>query len=215
MLDWRNLVVLDENAEPDMFLMDTLDKNHLQGPVLDLGCGNFRASLPLVVRHNLVGLTGVDGNRWLIEDLQKDPIVAQLGIQCIHASLPEYDIGIEKWGVIICTQTLFLLPKRKAVMVLEQIKQGLKSGGIFYLETFHRDDNRFASMYPAKDEVDTFFYESPCGHHGVVCGFTHEEIVTMFLKDNCVLVAQDDGSYDQAQNNDGPKHLVKLILQKN
>lgn len=213
-LDWRNLTVLGEPLEPDMFLMDTLEGDSLQGPILDLGCGAFRTSLPLAVRHDLIqGFTGVDANPELIEALRADPMISQLGINVAEASLEKFEIGVGCWGVTICTQTLFLLPKSQAVKVLEQIKIGLKTGGVFYLEVFHRDDGRFLGMWEVEDEKDTFWYDSPCGQHGVVCAFDHDEVIKMFLEDfRCI--GKDDGSYGRSDDNEEPKNLVRLIFQK-
>lgn len=211
-LDWRNLTVLDERIELDMFLMDALENVELESPVLDLGCGNFRTSLPLAMRHGVKDITGVDGNHWLVKDLQADPVISQLGIQVAEATLEKFEIGQGKWGVIICTQTLFLLPKSEALKILEKVRAGLKPGGVFYLETFHRNDSRFAG-YRQSDEEDTFIYSTPCGHHGVVCAFDHEEVITIF-SEGFKLIARDDGSYDSEDNGEEPKNLVRLIFQK-
>lgn len=119
---------------PNDFLASVIDKIP-QGKILSLAEGEGRNAVYLASRGYQV--TGVDGSEVGLHKARELAAEHCVTITTIHADLNEFEIEPEHWeGIISCychVPSIIRIPLHKAVV------RGLKSGGVFVLEAFSKE----------------------------------------------------------------------------
>lgn len=117
--------------EPNDFLVSMLDKLPA-GKVLCLGDGEGRNSVWLAEQG--FDVTAVDLSEVGLAKANKLAKSRGVNITTVHKDLADYDIGVERWDVIV---SIFChLPPSLRADVHRRCKMGLRQGGMLLLEAY-------------------------------------------------------------------------------
>lgn len=118
-------------TEPNDFLKDNC--HYLpKGRVLSLAEGEGRNAVYLACQGYAV--TAVDSSSVGIEKGKKLAALHNVNVEFILADLAEFDMGVSCWDAII---SIFCpVPGSVRQMLHEQVKRGLKAGGVFLVEAY-------------------------------------------------------------------------------
>jgi SAM-dependent methyltransferase len=108
------------------------------GAVLDLACGHGRHAVPLAGRGYRV--TGLDLSRVFLRRAEEDARAAGVDVRWVHGDMREIPFDAEFDAVLnIFTAFGYFDAEDEDLGVLRQVRKALKPGGVFVLETLHRD----------------------------------------------------------------------------
>ncbi len=106
--------------------------------LLDLACGHGRHAIPLAQRGYRV--TGQDLSRVFLRRAEEDARAAGVSVRWRHGDMRQIAFDAEFDAVInIFTAFGYFDSEDEDLAVLRQVRKALKSGGVFLLETMHRD----------------------------------------------------------------------------
>lgn len=106
--------------------------------ILDLCCGHGRHSIPLAQRGYRV--TGLDLSRVFLDRAEAAAQGAGVSVRWVHSDMRHIPFEGEFDAVInMFTAFGYLESQAEDRKVLAQVAQALKPGGVFLLETIHRD----------------------------------------------------------------------------
>ena len=131
---WDERYSADEYAygkEPNEFLAKNYEAIP-KGKVLSLAEGEGRNAVFLAKQGYLV--TAVDGSQVGLEKARKLAEENGVEIECIHADLVEFDLGVAKWDGII--SIFFPLPAAQRTELYKKVIAGLKPNGVFLVEAY-------------------------------------------------------------------------------
>lgn len=117
------------NPKPNAFLVEAV-KQRKPGEALDVGMGQGRNALHLAKQGWEV--TGVDISAVAIAQAQEEARRQGLKLATAYQSADEFDFGTGRWD-LVCF--LYFGPRR----YVDKVRQGLKPGGLVFVEGFHRD----------------------------------------------------------------------------
>lgn len=130
-------------TSPNEFLVSVVDKIP-KGKVLSLAEGEGRNAVYLASLGYQV--TGVDGSEVGLHKAVELAAERGVAITTIHADLNEFEIEPEQWdGIIACychVPSAIRIPLHKAAV------RGLKSGGVFVLEAFSKEQLAYGTGGP-------------------------------------------------------------------
>ena len=108
------------------------------GAVLDLACGHGRHAIPLAQRGYRV--TGQDFSRVFLRRAEEDTRAAGVHVRWVHGDMRQIAFEAEFDAVInIFTAFGYFDTEDEDLAVLRQVRKALRPGGVFLLETMHRD----------------------------------------------------------------------------
>jgi SAM-dependent methyltransferase len=120
--------------------VDFLAETAGSGPVLELGIGTGRLAIPLVERG--INLQGVDSSNEMVSKLRSKP--GGEDIPVIMGDFSTAELGGPYDLIFIAFNTLFaILSQDEQVAVFERVGDALNPGGVFVVEAFVPDPNRF------------------------------------------------------------------------
>jgi len=106
--------------------------------MLDLACGHGRHAVPLAQRGYRV--TGQDLSQVFLRRAEGDARTAGVSVRWLHGDMREIPFEAEFDAVInIFTAFGYFETEAEDLEVLRQVREALKPGGVFLLETMHRD----------------------------------------------------------------------------
>ena len=110
----------------------------LERAVLDLACGHGRHAIPLAQRGYRV--TGQDLSQVFLRRAEDDARAAGVSVRWRHGDMRQIPFEAEFDAVInIFTAFGYFDAEDEDLEVLRQVHKALKPGGVFLLETMHRD----------------------------------------------------------------------------
>jgi ubiquinone/menaquinone biosynthesis C-methylase UbiE len=117
---WTNLHVKPEEE------VVNFSKIINKGPVLDLGCGNCRNSLPFLEKN--IGCVGLDFSKGMVREAKKFLTKRNLNENLVIGSLEELPFKKGSFLLVMCIRTLHHLEKRKLrLKALQEMKRvGIK-----------------------------------------------------------------------------------------
>jgi len=119
---------------PNDFLVSVIDRIP-KGKILSLAEGEGRNAVYLASRG--YDVTGVDGSEVGLRKAEELATERGVAITTIHADLSEFEIEPEQWdGIIAC---YCHLPSAIRIPLHQAAVRGLKSGGVFVLEAFSKE----------------------------------------------------------------------------
>lgn len=108
------------------------------GAVLDLACGHGRHAIPLAQRGYRV--TGQDLSRVFLRRAEEDARAAGVHVRWLHGDMRVIPFEAEFDAVInVFTAFGYFETEDEDLEVLRQLRKALRPGGVFLLETMHRD----------------------------------------------------------------------------
>jgi SAM-dependent methyltransferase len=128
---------------PNDFLVSIVDKIP-RGKILSLAEGEGRnAVYPASLGY---GVTGVDGSEVGLRKAEELATERGVAITTVHADLSEFEIKPEHWdGIIAC---YCHLPSAIRIPLHQAVVRGLKSGGVFVLEAFSKEQLDYGTGGP-------------------------------------------------------------------
>ncbi len=106
--------------------------------ILDLCCGHGRHAIPLAQRGYKV--TGQDLSEVFLREAEKEAQVQDVHVHWLHGDMRNIPFEKEFEAVInIFTAFGYLEDQDEDQKVLQQVSKALKPGGLFLLETLHRE----------------------------------------------------------------------------
>ena len=106
--------------------------------LLDLACGHGRHAIPLAQRGYRV--TGQDLSQVFLRRAEADARAAGVSVRWLHGDMRQIPFEAEFDGLInIFTAFGYLESEDEDLDVLRQVRKALRPGGLFLLETMHRD----------------------------------------------------------------------------
>lgn len=136
------------SKEPNHLLVETVSKLR-PGTALDVAMGQGRNALYLASRGWKV--TGVDFADEGVRLAREAAAARHLSLDAVNADLDKYDFGTNKWDLV----TFLYVPKHPGWV--ERAQRGVKRGGLFVLEFFHRGDADAADQGYATGELEALF----------------------------------------------------------
>ena len=108
------------------------------GAVLDLACGHGRHAIPLAQHGYRV--TGQDLSRFFLSRAEEEARAAGVAVRWIHSDMRviPFDAVFDA-AINIFTAFGYFDAEDEDLEVLRQVRRALKPGGVFLLETMHRD----------------------------------------------------------------------------
>ena len=131
----------DPGIRPTPLLQRVVDEHHL-GPgtrALDLACGRGRNALFLAERGLTV--TAVDVSEVALEHCRRAAQDRGVEIETVRTDLTKWDLGENRWGLIVDT---YFLDRR----LLHRAPRALRPGGLFVLEHFTVEHPAVSSYGP-------------------------------------------------------------------
>jgi cyclopropane fatty-acyl-phospholipid synthase-like methyltransferase len=153
--NWKKFIEATKSRQPIGFLVDIVKKGEVSGLALDLGCGAGADARYLAEKGFKV--VAVDNNAEAIS--QAKQVCAGLDVEVVAADVTNFEIEPEKYSLIVSWNTLPFLQKEKAKEVLENIKRGLKKGGLFVFCVLGKKDeysNKEKMSFWDLDEFEKF-----------------------------------------------------------
>jgi SAM-dependent methyltransferase len=147
--------------EPDDLLVKAI-QDRKPGSALDLGTGQGRNSLYLAEKGWRT--TGVDFSEVAIADAQAEALKRGLSVKYVMADLAGYDLGQEKWDLILYSYMQSWL-KSAPLDHAKRVRTALKPGGILIIEGFAGKEAPTAVAFDGNELLRTFadlrvlFYE--------------------------------------------------------
>jgi SAM-dependent methyltransferase len=106
--------------------------------ILDLCCGHGRHAIPLAQRGYMV--TGLDLSEVFLREAEKEALAKGVHVDWLHGDMRNIPFENEFDAVInIFTAFGYLEDQGEDQKVLQQVCKALKSGGLFLIETIHRE----------------------------------------------------------------------------
>ncbi len=128
---------------PNDFLVSVVDRLP-RGKILSLAEGEGRNAVYLASLGYLV--TGVDGSEVGLRKAAELAAERGVAITTVHADLGKYEIEPEQWdGIIAC---YCHLPSDIRIPLHQAAVRGLKSGGVFVLEAFSKEQLAYGTGGP-------------------------------------------------------------------
>ena len=128
---------------PNEFLVSVVDRIP-QGKILSLAEGEGRNAVYLASLGYQV--TGVDGSEVGLRKAVELATGRGVAITTIHADLSEFEIEPEQWdGIIAC---YCHLPSAIRIPLHQAAVRGLKTGGVFVLEAFSKEQLAYGTGGP-------------------------------------------------------------------
>lgn len=118
------------NHKPNQLLVDTV-KGRKPGVALDLLMGQGRNALYLAAQGWKV--TGVDISDEGLKLARETAAKQKLKLDAIEADIDKWDLGTDRWDLIT------MIYAGNDHKLVDKAKAGLKKGGLFVLEYFHKD----------------------------------------------------------------------------
>lgn len=134
--NWKKFIEATKSRQPIGFLIDIVKKGEVSGLALDLGCGAGVDARYLA--ENGFKVVAVDNNAEAIS--QAKEVCAGLDVEVVAADVKNFEIEPEKYSLIVSYNILPFLKKEEAKKVLENIKKGLKKGGLFVFYILGKKD---------------------------------------------------------------------------
>ena len=100
---------------------------HLQGDVLDLGCG--LGNLACAAASRGARVTALDAAASAIENLEHRAREENLGVKALQCDLRGWR-PVQEWDAIACIGLLMFFPCAQARAVLGAIRSGVRAGGV-------------------------------------------------------------------------------------
>ena len=120
--------------KPNQLVVHALEKFVIRkDAALDLGAGNLRDS-KFMIEQGFVLVVAVDSSR---ESLAFKTDKIELKIMPIEKFMPKKD----SFDFVSCCNTLFFLTPKQIANVFQNVKEGLRSGGIFICNVLGKDDD--------------------------------------------------------------------------
>ncbi len=135
--------------EPNDFLKSEIQIFKPNSKILCLAEGEGRNAIFLAEHKHEV--TAIDYSKEGLIKLSSLANERNLHIKTICADLTHYKIELNKWDAIICIFGHFPQQLRKSVF--KQIYKGLKKGGIFLMEAYHKDQLKYKTGGPQVEEL--------------------------------------------------------------
>jgi SAM-dependent methyltransferase len=135
--------------EPNVFLKSKIQFFKPHSKVLCLAEGEGRNAV-FLAEHNH-DVTAVDYSHVGLNKLQNLASEKNLTIETVCIDLNHYKIDENKWDAIICIFGHFPQDLRK--IIFKQIYYGLKLGGVFLMEAYHKDQLNYKSGGPQVSEL--------------------------------------------------------------
>ncbi len=130
-------------AEPDALL--TAFSDRLEGPVLDIGCGQGRHALWLARRG--VPVVGIDPSRVAVQTLRV--AAADLPLEVHQASTESWQAAPGSYGGVLCLGLIPLIPVDEIASVILRCLSWTRPGGLVLLTAFTTDpDHPVAGTFP-------------------------------------------------------------------
>jgi 2-polyprenyl-3-methyl-5-hydroxy-6-metoxy-1,4-benzoquinol methylase len=121
------------NVKPNQLLVDTV-KGKPPGAALDLMTGQGRNAVFLASQGWKT--TGVDISDEGLRIAQASAASQKVKLETVNADVETWDIGKDRWDLIA------MIYAGDDPQQIERAKLGLKSGGLFVLETFHKEGEK-------------------------------------------------------------------------
>jgi 2-polyprenyl-3-methyl-5-hydroxy-6-metoxy-1,4-benzoquinol methylase len=159
------------------------------GPVLELGCGTGRLTIPLA--SNGFDISGLDSSESMLRRARSKTRDAGVGVTWILGDMRAFDLG-RKFTMIFCPLGTFNHLRRDDVaQCLSAVRDHLLPGGHFALDTFNSDDSDKAPY----DDVHGF------------SSFTRSEIEAFLASSGFDVVAMY-GDYGRSEYSKDSKRLI-------
>jgi SAM-dependent methyltransferase len=152
MSQWNERYSIDEyyyGTEPNEFLKAHASRIPTHGKVLCLAEGEGRNAVYLASLGYQV--TAVDGSKVGLEKLQKLAKLRGVSVEAVVADLAEYTIEPGTWDAIVSIWCH--VPKTLRESLHLNSVRGLKTGGVFALESYHPRQLEFKSGGPPSAEL--------------------------------------------------------------
>lgn len=118
-------------GEPSAILVQAV-KGLRPGKALDFGMGIGRNALWLAAQG--WDVTGIDISDVAVNKVKKEAAAKQLKVDAVLADIRQYDLGREKWDLIVAANMHDL-----TVENAPRLRAALKPGGLLVIEGFHAD----------------------------------------------------------------------------
>jgi cyclopropane fatty-acyl-phospholipid synthase-like methyltransferase len=135
--------------EPNEFLKTKIQIFKPNSKLLCLAEGEGRNAVFLAEHNHHV--TAIDYSQEGLNKLQKFAAEKNLNIETNCVDLNHYKIEENKWDAMICVFGHFTPDLRS--FVFKQVYNGLKSGGIFLMEAYHKDQLNYKTGGPQVSEL--------------------------------------------------------------
>lgn len=139
-------------TEPDDVLVRAL-AGRLAGSAVDLGMGQGRNTLYLAEKGWRT--TGVDFSEIAVNDAKAEAARRHLAFETTIADLDTYDLGKEKWDLILLSYMQSWL-KTSRLDHRTRIQMALRPGGILVIEGFAGPDGPTAASFDTNELPRTF-----------------------------------------------------------
>jgi SAM-dependent methyltransferase len=136
-------------VEPNEFLKMNINLLKPHSKVLCLAEGEGRNAV-FIAEHNHQ-VTAVDYSKEGLNKLDKLAMQRNLTVETICVDLNGYKIDSNVWDAIICVFGHFPSDLRKSVF--KQVYNGLKTGGVFIMEAYHKDQLNYKTGGPQVSEL--------------------------------------------------------------
>ena len=136
-------------TEPNVFLKSKIQDFKPKSKILCLAEGEGRNAV-FLAEHNH-DVTAVDYSEEGLNKLKLLTKQRNLDIEIICIDLNHYKIEENKWDAIICIFGHFPEPLRQTVF--KQVYKGLKKGGVFLMEAYHKDQLNYKTGGPQVAEL--------------------------------------------------------------
>ncbi len=113
---------------------------HLQGIILDAGCGNGRNSKELARRADCV--IALDASRAMLEKAKKN-LAGLKNVQIIHAGMQEIPVADQQVDAVVCFAAFHHLRPAEQPAALAEFFRVLKTGGVLCMTVWNRQQPRF------------------------------------------------------------------------
>ena len=110
---------------------------------LDLGCGTGN-NLKFLINYGFNKVIGIDGSKSAIEEAKK--IVKSKKCKLICADFNKYDLGNNKYDLIIDRGSVTHNTKQSINKILNKIKKGLTKNGILISHMFSTNHSEFKNL---------------------------------------------------------------------
>lgn len=135
--------------EPNDFLRSVTTRLKPNSTILCLAEGEGRNAVFLTENNHYV--TAVDYSQEGLNKLAELASEKKLSIETICIDLTHYKIEENKWDAIVCIFGHF--PSELRQTIFTQVYPGLNNGGIFVMETYHKDQVNYKTGGPQTSEL--------------------------------------------------------------
>lgn len=132
-------------------------ENAVAGPILDIGCGG--GAMIEMAEDFSRRLVGIDISAKSVDICRFRAAASPLGHKFHLADARDFDFGHEEWAGIVAMTSLIAMRRNEIMAVLKKIREGVKMGGIVYLEVFTKKDPIFNGRKRLETDGPDYFYE--------------------------------------------------------